>query len=101
MRPSSPFKWPHLEGETILLRWYLCYALKASKTSARRVIDVDGNPAHPSAFDVPREQGILPATFTLRARKYLTNIVEQHHRDIMRLVKPSWRSASFTRHIER
>jgi len=44
------------------------------------VINVDGNPAYPSAFNVLRDESVLPETCTLRSCKYLNNIVEQDHR---------------------
>ena len=70
-------------------------ALKASHTSAPRVINVDGNPAYPSAFKALREEGVLPETCTLRSCKYLNNIVEQDHRFIKRLTRPGLGFASF------
>ena len=63
-------------------------ALKASHSSAPRVINVDGNAAYPSAFNALQEEGVIPETCTLRSCKYLNNIVEQDHRFIKRRVKP-------------
>ena len=63
-------------------------SLKASHTSAPRVINVDGDAAYPRAFNALREEGLLPETCTLRSCKYLNNIVEQDHRFIKRLVRP-------------
>ena len=68
--------------------WFFRKALKASHTSAPRVINVDCNPAYPSAFNALRDDGVLPETCTPRSCKYLNNIVEQDHRFIKRRVKP-------------
>ena len=52
------------------------------------MINVDGNPAYPSAFNALQQESVLPRTCKLRSSKYLNNIVEQDHRFIKRLVRP-------------
>lgn len=67
---------------------FFCKALKATHTPSPRVLNVDGNPAYPSAFEELKDEEILPETSMLRSCKYLNNIVEQDHRFIKRRVKP-------------
>ena len=52
------------------------------------MVNVDRNPAYPSAFNALRDEDVLPEACTLRSCKYLNNIVEQDHRFIKRRVKP-------------
>ena len=70
-------------------------SVKASHTSAPRVINVDGDAAYPSALKRLREEGVLPKTFTLRSCKYLNNIVEQDYRFIKWLARPGLGFGSF------
>jgi transposase-like protein len=54
--------------------------LKAASHSSPRVINVDKNPAYPSAVEQLKEEGTLPNHTQLRQCKYLNNIIEQDHR---------------------
>jgi IS6 family transposase len=74
---------------------FFCKALMATYTPSPKVINVDGNLAYPSAFEELKDEEILPEIHTLRSRKYLNNIIEQHHRFIKRRVKPGLRFWSF------
>jgi IS6 family transposase len=56
--------------------------------SAPRVINVDKNAAYPKAEASLKAAGILPEGVELRPVKYLTNLIEQDHRLLKRLVKP-------------
>ena len=69
--------------------------LKAVHTSTPRVITVDKNPAYPKAIKELKAAKKLPEIVKLRQIKYLNNIVEQDHRGIKRLVKPSMGFGSF------
>ena len=53
-----------------------------------RTITVDKNPAYPKAVAELKDDGELGPTSRLRQSKVLTNIVEQDHRRIKRLVRP-------------
>ena len=70
-------------------------ALKASHTSEPRVINVDGNPAYPSAFEELKDEELLSESCTLRSCKYLNTIIEQDHRFIKRRVNPGLGFGSF------
>jgi transposase, IS6 family len=52
------------------------------------VVTVDKSAAYPKALKELKAEGILPEACELRQVKYLTNIGEQDHRFIKRLVKP-------------
>ncbi len=58
----------------------------ASHSSKPRVINVDKNPAYPTATDELKKEGTLSKECELRQNKYLNNIVEQDHRFIKRVV---------------
>ena len=74
---------------------FLRKVLKASHHHWPRVINVDKNAAYPIAFDSLVEDKSLPDDCELRQNKYLNNLVEQDHRFIKRLVKPSMGFQSF------
>jgi IS6 family transposase len=57
-------------------------------TSAPRVINGDKNAADPKAMAGLKAAAILPERVELRQVNYLTNLIEQDHRLIKRLVKP-------------
>jgi len=61
-------------------------AFKAFHTQEPRVINVDKNTAYPKAIDEPKE---LSSDVELRQNKYLNNRIEQNHRFIKWLVKPT------------
>jgi transposase-like protein len=64
-------------------------AMNAAHNQEPRVINVDKNAAYPPAIDSLTKDQTLPETTQLRPVKYLNNIVEQDHRFIKRLAKPS------------
>ncbi|MEP6775328.1 MAG: DDE-type integrase/transposase/recombinase [Chloroflexota bacterium] len=53
-----------------------------------RVINIDKNPAYPSAIGKLKKKGTLPPECELRPIKYLNNLVEQDLRFIKRRVRP-------------
>src|SRR5258706_12823086 len=55
-------------------------ALRSPGNPVPRVIDVDKNPAYPTAVDALKAEGWLPRRVHLRQCKYLNNVVEQDHR---------------------
>ena len=59
------------------------------------MITVDKNPAYPKAIEELKAAKKLPEEVKLRQIKYLNNIVEQDHRGIKRLVKPTMGFGSF------
>ena len=63
--------------------------MKSDHNQKPRVINVDKNPAYPIAFNSMVEDNLLPEDCELRQNKYLNNIVEQDHRFIKKLVKPT------------
>ena len=70
--------------------------------SAPGVIHGEKNAAKPSAMAELKAAGQLPESVSLRQVKYLTNLIEQDHRLIKRLIKPgmaffSWVTAWRTR----
>ena len=69
--------------------------LKSEHNQKPRVINVDKNPAYPIAFNSMVEDNLLPKDCELRQNKYLNNIVEQDHRFIKKLVKPTMGFQSF------
>ena len=69
--------------------------LRAIHTQTPRVITVDKNPAYPKAIKELKAAKKLPEEVKLRQIKYLNNIVEQDHRGIKRLVKPTMGFGSF------
>jgi transposase-like protein len=68
--------------------YFFCKALSQAHTVARRVINVDRNPAYPSAFGALQQSGALAANGELRPVKSLNNMVEQDHRFSKRRVRP-------------
>ncbi len=69
--------------------------LKAVDTFVPRGITVDKNAAYPKAINELKQKKDLPKKVELRQKKYLNNIVQQHHRKIKRLVKPGMGFRSF------
>jgi IS6 family transposase len=63
--------------------------LKAQHTQALRVITVDKNAAYPVAIDALKADETIDQETELRQSKYLNNIIEQDHRNIKRIVKPT------------
>jgi transposase-like protein len=63
--------------------------LKGQHTQTPQVINVDKNAAYPVAIDALKEEETIEAETELRQSKYLNNIVEQDHRHIKRIVKPT------------
>jgi transposase-like protein len=57
-------------------------ALAGLNNPQPRVINVDKNPAFPSAVEALKAEGILPRRVLLRQCKYLNNVVEQDHRTV-------------------
>ena len=74
---------------------FLSKVLKSVHNQKPRVINVDKNPAYPIAFNSMVEDNLLPKDCELRQNKYLNNIVEQDHRFIKKLVKPTMGFQSF------
>ena len=74
---------------------FLSKVLKSEHNQKARVINVDKNPAYPIAFNSMVEDNLLPKDCELRQNKYLNNIVEQDHRFIKKLVKPTMGFKSF------
>jgi transposase-like protein len=70
-------------------------ALKATHTQLPRVINVDKNPAYPTAIDELKTEELVTTSCELRQNKYLNNIVEQDHRFIKRLVNSGLGFKSF------
>jgi transposase-like protein len=69
--------------------------LKAASHSSPRVINVDKNPAYPTAAEQLKGEGTLPNRTQLRRCKYLNNLIEQDHRFIKRRVNPGLGFFSF------
>jgi transposase, IS6 family len=57
-------------------------ALSSPGNPVPRVINVDKNPAFPSAVAKLKTEGVLPRRVRLRQCKYLNNVVEQDHRTV-------------------
>ena len=74
---------------------FLSKVLKSEHNQKPRVINVDKNPAYPITFNSMVEDNLLPEDCELRQNKYLNNIVEQDHRFIKKLVKPTMGFQSF------
>jgi transposase, IS6 family len=62
--------------------------LKGSWTGIPRVINVDKNPAYPSALKDLKADETLPEPTELRQVKYLNHLIEQDHRFIKRRTNP-------------
>ena len=69
--------------------------LKAEHTQTPRVITVDKNAAYPVAMDKLKSNETIAEDIELRQIKYLSNIIEQDHRNIKRIVKPMTGFKSF------
>jgi transposase, IS6 family len=69
--------------------------LKAEHTQKPRVITVDKNAAYPVAMEALKADETLAAETELRQSKYMNNILEQDHRNIKRLTKPTMGFGSF------
>lgn len=69
--------------------------LKGQHTHAPRVITVDKNAAYPAAIETLKGDGMIAEKTKLRQSKYLSNIIEQDHRMIKRIVKPMMGFKSF------
>ncbi len=70
-------------------------SLKSLHNKTPRVINVDKNLAYPPAIDKLKKHGKLPEKTELRQVKYLNNLVEQDHRAIKRITKPTMGFKSF------
>src|SRR5215467_2479690 len=57
-------------------------ALSSPGNPVPRVINVDKNPAFPSAVEKLKTEGVLPRRVRLRQCKYLNNVLEQDHRTV-------------------
>jgi transposase, IS6 family len=69
--------------------------LKGAWTVMPRVINVDKNPAYPSALKDLKVDEVLPQKVELRQVKYLNNLIEQDHRFIKRRTNPGLGFGSF------
>jgi transposase-like protein len=69
--------------------------LKGQHTQAPRVITVDKNAAYPAAMDALKGEETIGKETKLRQSKYLNNVIEQDHRNIKRIVKPTMGFKSF------
>ena len=76
------------KGDSRAVRRFFEKILSEPKNPIPRVINVDKNPAFPTAVDELKEEGLLPKRVKLRPVKYLNNIIEQDHRFIKRRVSP-------------
>lgn len=61
--------------------------LKAQHNQAPRVVTVDKDAAYPSAMEALQEDETIGKETGLRQSKYLSNVIEQDHRNIKRIVK--------------
>jgi transposase, IS6 family len=75
--------------------------LRAGHTVPPRVINVDKNPAYPTAIGKLKKHGILPPNCELRPVKYLNNLIEQDHRFICGVPTQAWGSGHLRRRGER
>jgi transposase-like protein len=69
--------------------------LGAKHTQTPRVITVDKNAAYPVAVDELKQDKTLKAETELQQSKYLSNIIEQDHLNVKRIVKPMMGFRSF------
>jgi transposase-like protein len=69
--------------------------LKAAHTQTPRIINVDKNAAYPVAAEALNEDETVETTIELRQVKYLSNVIEQDHRKVKRIVKPMMGFQSF------
>jgi transposase, IS6 family len=69
--------------------------LKGAWAGMPRVINVDKNPAYPSALKDLKADETLPKPTELRQVKYLNNLIKQDHRFIKRRTNPGLGFSSF------
>jgi transposase-like protein len=69
--------------------------LRASHTQAPRVVNVDQNAAYPVAAAALNEDETVEVKIELRQVKYLSNVIEQDHRNIKQIVRPMMGFKSF------
>lgn len=69
--------------------------LKGAWTEMPRVINVDKNPAYPSALKDLKAEEVMPQETELRQVKCLNNLIEQDHRFIKRRTNPGLGFGSF------
>ena len=74
---------------------FLSKVLKSEHNQKPRVINVDKNPAYSIAFNSMVEDKLLPEDCELRQNKYLNKTIQQDHRFIKKLVKPTMGFQSF------
>jgi transposase-like protein len=74
---------------------FLKKALKGTWTKMPRVINVDKNPAYPSAIKDLKTAKVLSVATDLRQVKYLNNLIEQDHCFIKRRTNPGLGFGSF------
>jgi transposase, IS6 family len=65
---------------------FLRRAIGASGNGMPRVMNVDKNPAYPSAVEALKAEGAIPQRVALRQCKYLNNVIEQDHRTVKKRV---------------
>jgi transposase-like protein len=65
---------------------FLRQAIEASGNSMPRVINVDKNPAYPTAVEALKADGSIPSRVALRQCKYLNNLIEQDNRTVKKRV---------------
>ena len=70
--------------------------LNGPHTQTPRVINVDTNPAYPSALKDMKTDKVLSEQTELRQVKYLNNLIEQDHRFIKRRTNPGLGFGSFS-----
>jgi len=74
---------------------FLKKALSSNHNQIPKVIAVDKNPAYPPAVNELKNDKILPKNVGIRQIKYLSNVVEQDHRFIKRIIRPMLGFQSF------
>ena len=70
--------------------------LKAEHTQDPRVVTVDKNAAYPVAIEALKADKTLEETTKLRQSQYMSNVIEQDHRNIKRITKPMMGFGSFS-----
>ena len=65
---------------------FFAQAIEKRRTSQK--ITLDGYAASHAAVAKLQEEGVLPATLTVRTNRYLNNLIEQDHRRIKQRVRP-------------
>ena len=74
---------------------FFCKVLRAEHTQKPRVVTVDKNAAYPVAIEALKADKTLEETTKLRQSKYMSNVIEQDHRNIKRITKPMMGFGSF------